>query len=115
MKKLITFILLGFALSSAFSAEPMLADKHIAKGQNCAACHGAQTPAAGAQVSTQQCLQCHKSLEAVDQSMKAKGVSVVPNPHVNHQIGLNCNECHQGHKPATNSCSDCHTFTFKRQ
>ncbi len=115
MKKLITLILLGFSFSVMAADAQFLADQHIAKGQNCTACHGDKAPAKGATVGTATCIQCHQSLESVDKSMKAKGYQVVPNPHVNHQIGLNCDECHRGHGKMTNSCSDCHVFTFKRQ
>lgn len=106
---------MSFSLNAVAAETPFLADQHVSKGYNCAACHGKDTPKSGAQVTTGKCLECHQSLEAVNNVMIKKGQQVVPNPHINHQIGLNCNECHQGHKTQTNSCSECHTFTFRKQ
>ena len=88
MKKslVLAMVLAGFAATS-FAAEPaFLADRHVARGVACETCHGVKTPAPGAKV---------------------------PNPHYNHLIGTDCQECHKGHAQSVNLCGSCHNLDWK--
>lgn len=82
-----------------------LADRHKKLGIECVACHGEGAPAAPA--SGKACLACHKSLEAVAEKTK----DYTLNPHDNHMTqssNLECTQCHNGHKPTTPACHQCH-------
>ncbi len=92
--------------------QQMLADKHMAGSNNCVMCHET-TPAPGAVVTTEKCNSCHGSLEAVSAINRAKPDAQFPNPHVNHSIGLNCNECHMAHQASQNMCARCHNFQYQ--
>lgn len=115
MRKMIAALLTGamlsvFAIGSA-SASEFLADRHAARGVKCAACHTTSAPKAGAAVDMAKCTACHGSLDQVAKKTKAKGLD--PDPHYNHLVGLDCNECHKGHKASVNMCGTCHNLKFK--
>lgn len=94
--------------ASAWSAEGnFLADRHAAKGMNCASCH-VETPPAKA-VPTEKCLSCHGDYEKLKELTKDKQ----PNPHYTHLLDQPCSECHKGHTESVNMCNSCHQFDFK--
>ena len=86
-----------------------LADKHVAKGLQCAVCHGPdqknlQEP------TTETCTACHNVKVLV-----AKTKNVKPqNPHVSphYQDQLECTNCHHMHEASENFCAQCHDFKF---
>lgn len=111
MKKslVLAMMLAGFAATS-FAAEPaFLADRHVARGAPCESCHGVKAPTPGAKVPSAACTTCHGSLDKVAERTKAK----VPNPHYNHLIGTDCQECHKGHAQSVNLCGSCHNLDWK--
>lgn len=103
------FLFAQFAIGQ--EAKHFTADKHVAKGLDCAACHGdgPKKPVHGAK-----CLECHTSFEEVAK----KTTDIKPNPHANHIVessDLECTECHQGHKADVVYCANCHSgLAFKR-
>lgn len=109
-KLLICAVVLGFGVGNAYASQ-FLADRHVAHGVPCSACHGKATPVKGSTVDQKACLACHKSLDNVAKMSEKKGVD--PNPHYNHLVGLNCLECHQGHKEGKNLCGTCHALHYK--
>ena len=95
------------SLSNAASAQTFLADRHVAKGLPCSACHKENPPAK--RVKTEQCQMCHGQYEA----LAKKTAKMQPNNvHENHLGDLDCRECHQGHKPDKLACDECHQFKF---
>lgn len=107
-----TFALAQQAPSSAAQTKPMLAQRHISSGLECASCHGEgkKTP-----VQSAKCLECHESFKAVSERTK----DMTPNPHANHLVDtgtLECTQCHHGHKASEIVCTSCHdNFTFDRK
>lgn len=101
------------AVSMSAQASEYLADRHGAKSMECVACHDTAKPAEGATVSTQKCTSCHGSLADISAQIQKRGNAQTPDPHVNHSLGLNCNECHRGHQPSVNVCQRCHVFEYK--
>ena len=93
------FFSLGFAQSQGF-----LADRHASYGASCQSCHGVAQPQAGATVDYQNCLQCHKSYEALAARTPGQGgIWGVQNPHDNHYVPnlhKDCSLCHKGHQPS---------------
>lgn len=89
-----------------------LADRHASKSVDCVSCHDTKTPAEGATVSTQKCSGCHGSLQDISAQIQKRSNAQSPDPHVNHSLGLNCNECHRGHQPSVNMCNRCHVFQY---
>jgi hypothetical protein len=87
---------------------PFLADRHQAKGLNCATCHKENPPKAA--VPSEICGQCHG-----DYAKLAEKTSAVQphNPHDSHLGEVACDQCHHGHKTSENACGQCHTFGFK--
>ena len=111
LKTLIVGAALTLLVATGATAANNLANRHVARGTNCVACHNTKTPKAGATVDTAKCASCHGSLDKVAQRTKAKKLD--PDPHYNHLVGLNCNECHKGHQKSVNLCSQCHNLEFK--
>lgn len=109
MKKLkfITIIATTMAIScfTAIAYAANLADTHLAKGANCAACHGTENVTSGAFVENGSCLQCHGPLEKLQQKFAALGKK---NPHDNHLGEIECALCHRGHMPSESYCLQCH-------
>lgn len=83
----------------------------MARGVECSACHAVAAPKAGDAVDSRKCVACHGGLDRVAERTKAKGLD--PDPHYNHLVGLECTECHQGHKAGVNLCANCHNLKFK--
>ena len=112
LKKLAFVGLCSLFAASAMSAEAgFLADRHATRGvAYVRRCGGAE---AGSTVETKQCLGCHGSLKAISEKIHQRGKAQSPDPHVNHSLGLNCNECHRGHQKSVNMCSRCHIFEYK--
>ncbi len=94
----------------AFAADPMLADRHVARGIACEMCHGPDK-ANPQEPTTQTCKGCHPVAALVE---KTKGVKPT-NPHVSphYASDLDCNSCHLGHMQSENFCNQCHQFAFK--
>lgn len=97
------------ALSGSAGAADFLADRHGARGVECKTCHQTATPAPGAVVSSKACDGCHGGLDKVAERTK----DMVPNPHYNHLINTDCQECHKGHQPSQNLCGSCHNLEWK--
>ena len=111
-------LLSGLVLASgaASAADQNLADRHVARGMKCDACH--VTATAGALKAEKSdygvCATCHgdyqKMIEKTDAKHKDSGQ---PNPHAQHDGALPCTECHKGHKAGVNYCAQCHSFVYK--
>lgn len=105
------FAVIAAAGAADVSAADMLADRHVAKGMTCSSCH-AETPPSKA-VKTEKCLECHGSLEKIGERYDAAKNGNLPNPHVNHNSELYCEDCHRGHSQGVNYCAQCHDFVYK--
>ncbi len=109
MAAAIAAVLLTLGWSPRIAAEEQqqfLADRHQAKGQNCAACHQESPPKAA--VPAAACLQCHGDAEKL--AMKTSAVR--PNPHDSHLGEMDCDKCHHAHKASEDACGKCHSFGF---
>ena len=111
---LLTALLMVFAVGAASLPEdaraqqkPFLADRHLAKGLDCAACHKESPP--GKAVPSAICLSCHGDAE----KLAIKTGALRPNPHDTHLGELACEECHHAHKPSVDACAKCHHFGLK--
>jgi hypothetical protein len=93
-----------FSVEALAQAKPFLADRHGAKGLNCAACHKESPPKNV--VASAVCLGCHGDAE----KLAIKTGSVRPNPHDTHLGEMACEECHRAHKPSVDACAKCHHF-----
>lgn len=92
-----------------------LADRHVARGLNCASCHGTKPPAAQLPEDKERhepCVACHGFYDKVAKKTQPKNPEEM-NPHSQHDGNLPCTTCHQGHKPGKNYCAQCHYYTFK--
>lgn len=88
--------------------DKFLADRHQARGANCAACHRENPPKDIA--SSEACITCHGNMGKV----AAKTVNAKPlNPHDSHLGEIACDQCHKGHKASVNACAQCHPFELK--
>ena len=103
MKKTIIIVLLSLPFMAAVHAQGFLADKHAGNGIACNGCHAENPPAKA--VSTERCVQCHGDLQKVGKLYKKKDL---PNPHINHNEELYCEDCHKGHTTPVNYCAQCH-------
>ncbi len=112
MRMAVMGLCLVFSGSFLSAQAATLAERHVAKGVSCEACHGTKTPAEGAEVSTEKCSSCHGTLKQISEKIHQKGKAQSPDPHMNHSIGLNCNECHRGHEASVNMCNRCHVFKY---
>lgn len=114
MKKLFFVGLCSIFGAVALNAQAAnLADRHASKSLTCVSCHDTATPKEGATVSTAKCSSCHGTLQEISDKIHKRGNAQSPDPHVNHSLGLNCNECHRGHQPSVNMCNRCHVFEYK--
>lgn len=113
MLKNVCFVIaavVGFGLSTgSFAAEKALADRHANYGAQCASCHAAKAPVAGARVKNESCLACHGSYEKLAEKTK----KAEPNPHRTHLGNVRCSDCHSGHSTPRLICNDCHKFNLK--
>ena len=99
------------------TTKPFTADRHVARGLNCAnciscfSCHGEGDKKTA--VGSDKCLACHRSFKEVAE--KTQGLR--PNPHQNHLVesgNVECTSCHNGHKANEISCWSCHaTMNFE--
>lgn len=98
-----------FARYAAISSDMVfLSDKHIKDfGLKCESCHSENPPSKGSQDA---CIGCHGDLAEVG---KGTELTDLPNPHINHNEDLYCDDCHKGHKEPTNFCNQCHEFEFR--
>lgn len=111
---LLTALLMFFAVGAVCPSDcawaqqkSFLADRHGAKGINCAACHKESPPKAVAPSAV--CLGCHGDAE----KLAMKTGALRPNPHDTHLGDMACEECHHGHKPSVDACAKCHHFGLK--
>ena len=106
-------LLLGSLLIAlpAMAQDSFLADRHVTKSVNCTACHETQAPKQGAEVSSGKCVQYHGTLENI--AAKTKDKKLDPDPHYNHLVNTDCQECHRGHGQSTNVCANCHNLKYK--
>jgi hypothetical protein len=81
---------------------PFLADRLLAKGLDCRACHTEP----GKKATGEACLKCHGSFEEVAKRTR----DMDPNPHANHSTDYDpdCTRCHHGHKANEVYCVKCH-------
>ena len=84
-----------------------LFEKHTDFGLACMTCHD-EAPAAKA-VPTTVCLSCHGSNDDLADLTDGKGSS---NPHASHNGPLDCDKCHNVHKPSVNFCQECHAMNM---
>lgn len=102
--------------SSCAQAAPALADRHVAAGMKCDACH---TTAQGGPLKDEKtdygvCASCHGDYQKVlDRTAAKHQGSGQPNPHSQHDGALPCTECHKGHQAGVNYCGQCHSFTYQ--
>jgi fumarate reductase flavoprotein subunit len=85
----------------AAPAQKLTADIHKDSGLACTDCHE-DTPKKA--VSRDKCQQCHGSYAEIAKRTE----NLEPNPHYNHTIDLDCNNCHHQHKPMEIYCHNCH-------
>lgn len=108
MKKtaLLLCALSAVLFTTGVSAADFGADRHQAKGLNCASCHGpdSKNPA---YPDEKTCLQCHNRDE-----LAKKTESLEINPHKAPHNG-DCTLCHMQHEPEVNYCAQCHKVSFK--
>jgi fumarate reductase flavoprotein subunit len=111
LKKLI-FTVFVLAMAPGYAADSGIASLHVAKGLNCAGCHGTDKPEPFAEVGNDKCLQCHGPKERLVNRFAAEYGP--RNPHSNHLGDIACNICHKGHEPQSVYCNSCHKdFNFK--
>ncbi len=79
------------------------AERHIAVGVGCRACHGSGKKTA--EVESDRCLSCHGPREALAE--KTKDVEG-DNPHGSYHDELDCTMCHASHEVYEVDCSSCH-------
>lgn len=105
------FALLSALLLTAFCVQaadvPTLKDWH--KNLSCTSCHQTEVQTAP---SSQTCLTCHESVDAVAQRtarLNERGI----NPHDNYHYGKNadCLMCHREHRASYDACNECHDFS----
>lgn len=105
--------ILWISVSLAEETTTFTADRHKSREVACKSCHGEEQPKTAA--SSDACLACHKSLEAVAEKTK----DFERNPHKNHlteSSDVECTQCHQGHKADTPLCHQCHEgMKFERK
>jgi hypothetical protein len=79
---------------------------HGLHGTGCGGCH--KDPAKPGQLSTGDCLVCHKSFEVV----AGRTATRRPDPHNSPHYGnsVDCDVCHRIHKPSENFCAQCHDW-----
>lgn len=82
-----------------------LADKHVQKGFQCAACHEKEPPQKDCFIENSQCLVCHGPLEKLKEKYSSLGKK---NPHDNHLGEIECTLCHRGHAKSESYCLQCH-------
>lgn len=104
IKNLLAATLLAVGLIGAVEAAPTLAERHVARGTACAACHVENPPAKP--VPTEQCQKCHGNYEAIAARTDEGDI----NPHQSHLGEPDCTNCHKGHSAPQLMCAQCHQF-----
>ncbi len=107
---------LALSSGSALAAGQNLADRHVARGMKCDACHVSASGGALKAADTDYgvCATCHGDYQKMIEKTAAKHKdSGQPNPHAQHDGALPCTECHKAHKPGVNYCAQCHSFVYK--
>jgi cytochrome c553 len=100
----------GSAFAADAGAQKFLADRHVAKGVQCASCHGpdAKNPK---EPTIDTCTQCHPTKALVEKTKNVKPTNPHTSPH--YQDQLECTNCHHGHEAPEVFCDQCHQFGFK--
>ncbi|MCH1921417.1 cytochrome c3 family protein [Shewanella sp. A3A] len=87
-----------------------LRGSHKANQVACKSCHTKGMKQAG---TTEGCLSCHESYDAVRALTEKNHPELEVNPHMDGHLGeLDCTDCHHIHKPSEVVCSECHQFGF---
>ena len=82
-------------------AHKLNADIHKEQGITCMDCHETEPKKA---VTRDKCQQCHGTYADIAKRTE----NLEPNPHYNHTIDLDCNDCHHQHRPMEIYCHNCH-------
>ena len=104
VKSLCACALLAMAGLSSAADQKMLAERHVARGVACSACHATTPPKAD--VKSSACEACHGDLAKVAKLTDKGDI----NPHASHVEEAQCLECHKGHKKPQLLCDQCHEF-----
>ena len=105
---------LALALSFCFTfsvgyAANFGADRHVAKGIPCEACHGANMDKSSPEIPEEAaCIKCHDKKALAEKTKNLPGA----NPHAAPHNG-DCTLCHRQHEAPVNYCAQCHQFDFK--
>ncbi|WP_332444433.1 cytochrome c3 family protein [Wolinella succinogenes] len=85
-----------------------IVNKHEKLNFECATCHGEGAKSEYKKLSTQECLECHKSYQRLAERTDHLGYD--DNIHASpHYPEMDCNLCHASHKPSINYCVMCHS------
>lgn len=101
---------LAFALSVSAQAQSFGADRHVAAGVKCEACHGPDK-ANPQEPTIETCTGCHNVKKLVEKTKDLKPTNPHFSPH--YQDTLDCINCHVMHGETENFCNQCHQFDFK--
>ncbi|AQW81438.1 cytochrome c3 family protein [Campylobacter pinnipediorum] len=109
---LILLIACGVSLFAAevdkFSKENYPFKAHDKLHFDCKSCHKEQNPKEYKSLTTDDCLSCHKSYKKLAEQTGHLGYD--DNIHASpHYPNMDCNLCHQTHKPSKNYCVMCHS------
>ena len=108
IQKALAACALAAVCASTFAAEqPMLADRHVARGSTCKSCHPSGTPGP---VDIKTCLGCHGGSYA---KLAERTDEADINPHDTHIGEADCSQCHSGHKKPQLVCDQCHEFQMR--
>ena len=98
-------VLFAMFTAGAYDAK-YINNTHTAKqGLGCEGCHNEAPPAD--KVKSEKCMECHGTFEDI-----GKNSDMWPNPHINHNDDLRCEDCHHIHRPSDIYCNSCHEHNF---
>lgn len=106
---LVLATVLSISASVGAAETKYLADRHIARGLQCDACHEKDMKIK-MNGDLEACTSCHGDYVAM---IKRTDGRYETNPHAQHEGLLPCIECHKGHKEGVNYCGGCHNFEYK--